>query len=107
MGATEQFDTGDMTFNIDEDDCDMVSDDDIASADSSVDKPVGRLRLEDKRRFGRAAVDFVDSFISASGQHTVDGQCMQPITDVFGAPLQVIAAAVQEHFGQFVSRNGI
>ena len=107
MGATEQFDTGDMTFNIDEDDCDMVSDDDIASADSSVDKPVGRPRLEDKRRFGRAVVDFVESFISARGQHTVDGQRMKPITGVFGAPLQAIAVAVQEHFGQTVSRNGI
>ena len=107
MGATEQFDTGDMTFNIDEDDCDMVSDDDIASADSSVDKPVGRPRLEDKRRFGRAVVDFVESCISARGQHTVDRQRMKPITGVFGAPLQAIAAAVQEHFGQTVSRDGI
>ncbi len=67
----------------------------------------GRPRIEDPRRFGPDIVAFVEEFILGRGQRAVDGHRLSPTSGVFGAPLQAIVVAVEEYFGQKISKTGV
>ena len=105
IGASGQLSGEDLAEHCEEDLLDVASVDAEICDQGGVGR--GRPRLEDERRLGPLVVEFVENLITNRGQRVVDGHRVDPIQGVFGASLPWLAGAVQEHFGQSVSKAGI
>ena len=105
MGAQGKLETTDLGVEGGDhgDDSDTVAAEDVDTGAYGR----GRPRIEDPRRFGPDIVAFVEEFILGRGQRAVDGHRLSPTSGVFGAPLQAIVVAVEEYFGQKISKTGV